>query len=58
MGQAKRRGTFEQRKSAAIQRNELMRKQGEQILRPRNLIRPRPSGEAPPLEKERRKLYE
>lgn len=45
MGQARKRGTYEQRKSAAIARNEAMQKESDRLLNPRNLIRQRPKGE-------------
>ncbi len=44
MGQAKKRGTFEQRKAAAIAIKEVAKRESAIVFHPRNLIRPRTHG--------------
>lgn len=41
MGQAKKRGTFEHRKAAAIALKEVAKREQQRIFNPSNLIRPR-----------------
>lgn len=41
MGQAKKRGTFEQRKAAAVALKEVAKRESAIVFNPRNLIRPR-----------------